>query len=77
MAKEWTDEEVKQEIQEAVAIVRADRLEKDIRARFAPPPNDQGNPQNVPPNSGSNDPQNGNGDQPKKKRSLFWGVESE
>ena len=74
MAKEWTDDEVQAEIREAVAIVRADRLEKDIRARFSPPTNDPPNPGNGAPPSGGTNPDN-DGKPPKRKGSLFWGTD--
>lgn len=67
--KEWTDEEVQKEINDAIAIVREDRFETFVRGKFPAPPND--------PSGGTG--QSGNGgngggtDPPKTKKSLWWG----
>jgi hypothetical protein len=70
MGKEWTDEEVQEEIRNAVSIVRADRFERDIRSRFTTADNGKNDPPNAPPPSSGNGTEN-----VKKKKSLFWGVE--
>ena len=71
MPKEWTDDEVKKEIADAIQIVREDRFEAFVRSRQSPP-NDPNPPPNSPPPSGGNNPDNGG---TKSKKSLFWGVE--
>lgn len=73
MAKEWTDEEVQNEIREAIRIVREDRFETFVRGRIAPPSNDQ-NGNGNPPTNNPPPPNGAPGSEPKKK-SLFWGVE--
>lgn len=70
MAREWTDEEVKKEIADAVQIVREDRLESFLRKRFTPT-NDPDNPPPTPP------PSNGDNPPATKKRGLWWGDAAE
>lgn len=70
MAREWTDDEVKKEIAEAVQIVREDRLETFIRGRFASTNNDPNNNPNTPTDSGGGNPTD-TGQKPKK--GLWWG----
>jgi hypothetical protein len=72
MSKEWTDDEVSNEIAEAVRIVREDRFEAFVRGRV--PTTDDNNGRKDPPASGGNNP-DPNGGPPKKKKSLFWGEE--
>ena len=73
MAKEWTDEEVTQQIKEAVEIVREDRLESFLRGRFGAPSNDP-NGGNDPSKNDGKDGGNPNPDgSSNKKRSLWWG----
>lgn len=69
MAKEWTDDEVRKEIADAIQIVREDRFEAFVRSR-TPPTNDPNSPPNSPPPSGGNNPDNG---EQKKRKSLWWG----
>lgn len=69
MAREWTDDEVKKEIAEAIQIVREDRLETFIHRRFTPATNDQNTNPNAPPSGGGGNPT----DTPKKGKSLWWG----
>ena len=75
MPKQWTDDEVSEEIKNAVAIVREDRFEAFVRGM-------QGKT-NSDPNSGNDQSGNaGNGDgnnsaETKKKKSLWWGDSAE
>lgn len=68
MGKEWTDEEVAEEIRNAVKIVAEDRLFKGLSDRLGSQANQSGsgtgNTPNPPPSSGSDAP---------KKRGLWWG----
>jgi hypothetical protein len=68
MAKEWTDDEVKAEIAEAIAIVREDRFEAYVRSRT-----NASTDQNPP--TGSPPAPNGNPATPPKKKGLFWGEQ--
>jgi hypothetical protein len=68
MAKEWSDEEVQNEIKEAIAIVREDRFEKFARSRIAPVDPAKSN---APPSGGTNEDPNAGA--PKKSKSIFWG----
>ena len=78
MTKEWTDEEVAEEISKAVQIVQSDKMYTLIRDRLPAPSANPNDPKNDPPKSG-NDPNNDNGGNPNpggnptKKRSLWWG----
>lgn len=73
MAREWTDAEVQEEIANAVQIVREDRLETFLRSRFG----NQSNSENDSGDAGADkDKSSGNDDKPKRK-SLWWGIESE
>lgn len=76
MPKEWTDEEVADEINKAVQIVRADKIDTLIRNRLSTTSNNPPNPENNPPPSGGN-PNPDNGGNPatggKKNKSLWWG----
>lgn len=71
MAKEWTDDEVAEEIRNAVKIVAEDRLFKGLSAKLSGQANPSGNNPNSPPNP----PPSGDNPTPKKK-GLFWGEES-
>jgi len=71
MAKEWTDEEVTAEIQNAVKIVAEDRLFKGLSAKLQSTANPSGNNPATPPNA---PPSGGDPNKPKKK-GLFWGEE--
>ena len=72
MAKEWTDEEVSQAISEAVQIVREDRIDTLIRNRLSAPSANPNNPEgNTPPKSGGTN--DGDGGNPTKRKSLWWG----
>jgi hypothetical protein len=75
MAKEWTDEEVAEEIGKAVQIVREDRIDTLIRNRLSATPNNPPNPENNPPPSSGNPSNDNPGDTGKKKGSLWWGTE--
>lgn len=68
MAKEWSDDEVQNEIREAIAIVREDRFERFVRERQT----QTDSIKNVPPPSGGTN-QDPNAGTPKKSKSLFWG----
>lgn len=71
MGKEWTDEEVAEEIKNAVAIVREDRFEAFVRSRTGQtndnPPSGNGQSDNGGNGGGNDNPP------PKKGRSLWWG----
>lgn len=76
MPKEWTDEEVQDEINKAVQIVREDRIDTLLRNRLSAPSGNPGNSENDPPKSGDNsgNDNSGNpGNTGTKKRSLWWG----
>ena len=72
MPKEWTDEEVQEEINKAVQIVREDRIDTLIRNRLSAPSSDPGNTKDKAPESGSGD-SGGNPDPSPKRKSLWWG----
>lgn len=69
MAKEWTDEEVKAEIAEAVRIVREDKFEAFVRGRMGNAPESGGKPGSAPPPTDPKDP----GKETSKRGSLWWG----
>lgn len=71
MAKEWTDDEVKSEIAEAIRIVREDRFEAFVRSRVPSNNDPNSNPGSPPPSNGGNPDANGGGE--KKRKSLWWG----
>jgi hypothetical protein len=71
MPKEWTDDEVRQEIADAIAIVREDRFEAFVRSRTASNANSD-NPGTPPGNPGNNP---GSNNPTPKKKGLFWGIE--
>lgn len=75
MPKEWTDEEVQEEINKAVQIVREDRIDTLLRNRLSAPIPDKNGTENNPPPSGSGDgnPNPGGNPTGTKKRSLWWG----
>lgn len=66
MPKEWTDEEIMEQINNAVQIVREDRFETFVRGRLSTP-NDPNSSTGTPP------PPGGNPNPPKPKKSLWWG----
>ena len=72
MAKEWTDEEVTAEIQNAVKIVAEDRLFKGLSAKLSGQANTPGNGATNPPNA----PASGGNPPTPKKKGLFWGEET-
>lgn len=74
MPREWTDEEVSEEISKAVQIVREDRIDTLIRNRLSTPSPNPGDTKDKAPESGGNtsDDNNGGDTQPKRK-SLWWG----
>lgn len=73
MGKEWTDEEVSQEIANAVAIVREDRFEAFVRGLSSKTTNDQGSGNAGSGNAGSGNSNDGGTGGDKKKKSLWWG----
>ena len=75
MAREWTDEEVRAEIAEAVRIVREDQekatyksLHEKYGEKAEPPDGKKGGKEPPPPKEDGGEP-----DKPKGKRSLWWG----
>jgi hypothetical protein len=68
MAREWTDEEVKKEIADAIAIVREDKILAFMRGNGPKPDN---GPTNDPP------PPNNNPNEPPKRKGLWWGEETQ
>lgn len=73
MAKEWTDEEVQDEINKAVQIVREDRIDTLIRNRLSAPSGNPNDKENNPPPSSGNSGNDNSGNPTSKKRSLWWG----
>jgi hypothetical protein len=72
MAKEWTDEEVRQEIADALRIFREDKFEKFVRSKIGPvTPGDNNGDDKTPPTPPRGDKQEGA--TAPKKRSLWWG----
>lgn len=68
--KEWTDYEVQEEIDKAVQIVRADKIDALIRMRLSSKSdNEDGDKNNPPPSRGSDS------NPPAKRKSLWWGTE--
>lgn len=74
MPREWTDEEVSEEISKAVQIVREDRIDTLIRNRLSAPSSNSDDTKDKAPASGGNtsDDSSGGNTQPKRK-SLWWG----
>lgn len=71
MSKEWTDDEVRAEIAEAIKIVREDRFEQFVRSKIGPVGgNSEPTEPKAPPRG---EPKDAPTD--KKKRSLWWGED--
>lgn len=74
MAKEWTDDEVRSEIKEAIRIVREDRFESFVRGRLGNSTDNKDDKGNGSGNSGNgNSGDGGKGDSSPKKKGLWWG----
>lgn len=69
--KQWTDDEVKSEIADAVRIVREDKFEAFVRGKLPAPPDDKNGGNGNPPSGQSGNP--GDPGSSSKKRSLWWG----
>jgi len=75
--REWTDDEVKAEIAAAVRIVAEDRERAEytrLHEKYKPDPDTDpaGNGKTPPPKKDGDD-----GEPPKPKRGLWWGVSDE
>jgi len=75
MPKEWTDEEVQEEINKAVQIVREDRIDTLIRNRLSAQPSNSDDTKDKAPESGDGTSKDngGNPDPSPKRKSLWWG----
>lgn len=74
MAKEWTDDEVRSEIKEAIRIVREDRFESFVRGRLGNSSDNKDDKGNGSGNSGNgNSGDGGTGNTSPKKKGLWWG----
>ena len=76
--REWTDEEVQEEIRNAVKIVAEDREKAqylELHSRFGPKPDDPpADPGKTPPPAKDTPPKD---DDKPKRRSLWWGERTE
>ena len=70
MPKEWSDEEVKSEIADAIRIVREDRFEAFVRGRVAPTNDDKNGTSDKSGDGGNSNQGDGSG---KPKKGLWWG----
>jgi len=71
MPKEWTDDDVKAEIADAVRIVREDKFEAFVRGKLPAQPTDPNGGNGQSGNAG--DGSGNNPTAPKGKKSLWWG----
>ena len=78
MPREWTDDDVLEEINKAVQIVREDRMDKLLRSRLSPP-----KPENDPTDPPETDPtrkpppKKDKPETPPVRKSLWWGEPAE
>ena len=74
MAKEWTDDEVKSEIADAIRIVREDKFEAFVRGKLGNSSTNQNDTGNGSGDSGNgNSGDDGKGNPAPKKKGLWWG----